>query len=547
MPSKSGVPSKGELRTLVILLAATGTEEYDQAYDVFDDLFAKVSPDSVIVGQMKPESGPPSKPEVPDGLLRLKDKHGVSSMRGCFIKSNSVDDGSSNDWEDYVPVVLKSLELEKTDTINLNFHVSSGGFTVSSAFYSICQIIGCSAWVTVKNNADDSWSAIEVSEIPLSPAQESTFASCAEKSIESGEPQPFTSSEVQSIDGAPKAKGVYLSMQEMISRGLIQIPEVEGVDEEGEMKMFKEKSHHGEGRYIPSKEALFEGIISLSKKTSQPLPRAPQTGIIITARASDSKEKFRSFLQEHGFHHQFTKVALIVVDFGKEHDLGAKSEDFAEEIRDLKGTELVGGVRSCNGIIPSSEDPSLSGCSFRLMSQFHKIIRSEEGVMIDWSILSSGVPAVLRTHFLRYSHASGITVIDPIRGSSEASGTRGSEITYSGQDFTVHRVAAPSGSDIDMIREIWSSTNKHVKEALATCLVADEPIPYKGLRERNRVFFNQGQWQFDDSRMKDSKVNQKARERLKKLGAITESDDPLELTSAGVAAAKMIWIREEEW
>ena len=111
MPTVTEPSLHGEMKTLVILLAAKGHWEYEHAYDVFDDLFAKVEPEIVVVAQMKPDSGPPSEAEVPEGLQRLKEKHGVKSLRGCFIKSNSTDDGSNNHWSEYIPEVLGSLDL----------------------------------------------------------------------------------------------------------------------------------------------------------------------------------------------------------------------------------------------------------------------------------------------------------------------------------------------------------------------------------------------------------------------------------------------------
>jgi len=539
MPTVTEPSSHGEMKTLVILLAAKGEWEYEHAYDVFDDLFAKVEPEIVVVAQMKPDSGPPSEAEVPEGLQRLKEKHGVKSLRGCFIKSNSTDDGSNNHWSEYIPEVLRSLDLrlKETSKENLNLHVSAGGFTVSAALYNISQILGCRAWNTIGGRGSDSWYAEEVLETPkFTPAQSSTLAKCAQDSIESGEPQTFTSPEMESMDGTPGSKGSNMSM-----KGLIR---------DGYLEEKAEKSKRGKMQYLPTGKGLLEGIFQLSKSTRKRNPDDPQTGIIITARADKSKEQFREFLHEHGYHNQFTKVGLVVVDFFEKYDLEEKSAEFNEVIRDLKGTGLVGGAKSCNGAIPTAPG-QLSHCSFGLLSQLHSIISSNEGELVDWSILSTGVPAILRTNFLRYSQESGSSVIETFRGlRSGGSGSRGSEYSISGQDFRKHRIECPVINDIEKMRALWNWKHQYIREALATLLVLDQPIGYNNhqLLEANEEYFpDESQWQRMKFTVPKSKAVQKSHEKMVKQGAITDRGDVFELTEVGKAAARMIWIREQEW
>ena len=526
---------KGGKNVLVILLASKGQREFEDAYDVFKDLFAKVAPSTVVAAQLKPESGNASEVEFPPGLDKLCRENNVDK-RGCLIKSITNEDGSDNHWSAYYPEILSSLGVGKTPPDSLHFHVSAGSFSVSSTILNLSSILDSNSWVTIHDRERGEWLASQITTLNITPAQRSTFAKCAEHAIDSsGGPRPFTPSELQSIDGSPKSKGVHLSLSEPISKGLIT-------------KM-SEKSSAGEVQYLPTEEALLEGIIALSKMTSETLPKSPQSGIIITARASLSKERFTEYLREHGFPLQASKVALIVCDFGEEIDLTEKGTEFEEAIKSLTGRELVGGVRTCNRLIPTHGEGDLSKCSLRLLEQIHSIIRGVEGIMIDWSILSTGIPAVLRPNFLRYSQSVDLPILDPIRGLSSGSGARGSSFYLSGMDIYAHRVEVPSVEEIRKLREIWIDERMHVSEALATCLqyslVTGEPLPRTDLTRWNKEFFNPEEWQYNHH--KDPKdVGRKSHARLLKLGAIENRKDVFELTDVGKAGAMLIRIRKEE-
>jgi len=525
----------GQDNTLVILLAAKGQKEFENAYDVFDDLFAKVSPGVVIAAQLKPESGNSAEVEIPHGLQKLAEEHNVGTLRGCLIKAISNEDGFNNHWPTYYPEVLSSIGLGKTDLNLLHFHVSAGSFPVSSAILNLSRILDCSSWVTLEDRDQGKWLASEITPPDITSAQASTFAKCAEDAIASGGPRPFSPSELQSIAGTPKSKGVSRSMSEVISKGLIE--------------KISEKSYSGEVQYLPTEDALLEGIFSLSSKTSETLPKSPQTGIMITARASWSKDQFISFLQEHGFPLQASKIALIVCDFADNPDLIQKGAEFAEAVNALTGRSLVEGVRTCDQLIPVHGETDLSSCSFRILSQMHSIIRGNDGLMIDWSIISTGIPAILRHHFQRYAQTVGLTILDPIRGLSSGSGTRGAKFDLSGKDIVTHRIEVPSIGEIRKLQRIWCDDRMHVSESLATCLMYSDhsdgsPLPRDRLRELNHTFFEPGEWQYSDhNNPKD--VARKSIERLQELGAITDRKDAFELTDVGEAGARLVRIRKE--
>ncbi len=538
MPSRTSHSNPPGLRTLVVMLANKESDIYKNSYEVFDDLFSKVKPETVIAAQLKPHSGPPSKGDIPEGLARLGEDHGVKDLSVCYIKQNSVDDDSSNHWPDYIPEVLRSLgkSLKETSKENLHLHVSAAGFTVSSALYNISQILGCKAWITIRSSDSNRCYSEEIHGTPkLTPFQESTLEGCAECSIESGEPQSFTPEEMQSQDGIAADKGASKSLA-----GLIQ---------DGYLEKKEEKSGHGRVQYIPTRKGLLEGIFQSARSVkSRRLPIDPQTGIIITARAAQTKEEFRKFLQDHGFHSQFHKVGLVVYDYGEEYDLEEKKDEFSEVIHDLKGEHPVNGAKCCNRIIPVSQG-QLSQCSFGLLSQLHSIVGSNDGMMVDWSVIATGIPAVLRTSFVRYCQESGISVIDSFRGlRSGGSGKGGSSFTVSGQNFMKHRVESPSIGDIEKIGKLWNWEHQYVKEPLATLHITGKEIPYKELLEVNRELFqSEDQWQRMKYKVSDSDAKAKSHKKLVSLGAITDRKDLFELTEVGRTAARMIWIREEEW
>ena len=103
---------KGGKNVLVILLASKGQREFEDAYDVFKDLFAKVAPSTVVAAQLKPESGNASEVEFPPGLDKLCRENNVDK-RGCLIKSITNEDGSDNHWSAYYPEITPPWVLGK--------------------------------------------------------------------------------------------------------------------------------------------------------------------------------------------------------------------------------------------------------------------------------------------------------------------------------------------------------------------------------------------------------------------------------------------------
>jgi len=299
---------------------------------------------------------------------------------------------------------------------------------------------------------------------------------------------------------------------------------------------------------LPSNRGLVEGIIHLAEFSNQRLPISPQRGIILLARATMSEAQFREFLQHHGFPGQFTKVGLVVCDFGDKLDASEKSEEFARLIVEMKGKgSLIGGAGFCENLLAASNDDEAHSCMFRLLSQIHPIVRDDHGEMVQWSIISTGIPAALRHDFIRYAGCASIAICEPRPGFASGKGTRGSIIHFSGKDILDHRVMHPSPASLRKVKEMLRDKRKHVKEVLATCALAHDqgisPVPYKekdgvDLVTLNREFFPAGHKLRDLGEPK--LIKRDGRKHLKGLWAIVDRDDAFQLTREGLVGGRIV-------
>jgi len=500
------------MKTLVILLAAKGTPMFENAADVFKDLFDKVGPDRVKALRTDSED------ILPDGL---------EAAAGCECSAvlvPHIDDQMPFDpetyWSEYLIELFGQLDIG-ADEEELHFHISGGVHRLSALVRAAAIFLGGQLWVTSPQG--DSWNVTP--RLGGSDKESATIAALTGTWI-AGESMA-TAKRLQSFSNSiPSPKGIENSLRSAIEYGLV----ITG----------------GKGdsvTYGLTDMGTLHGLMELAPGSMESPLEAGHKGILLLVRASWSKEKLASYLKEHGLGGKFTKVALIAVEFGEDDgSLSGKSAEYEEVVLGFKSRDDLVAVESVSGVLPSSRGDDLWRGGAELLKAIHSVVFSDSGKWIDWSMPSTGIPAQLRHWVEEYAARCSIRVFEVTKRVPDV-GPSGRDVPPSGLDARYNLVLLPLMESLQTMRAIRVDEGRYTRPALATLYISEMmdlgPVKRTPKDEsycaRNHELFDKG----DNLREDDdvSKWNARAFEHLVKLGAIHPGRDQFDLTPEGRVAA----------
>jgi hypothetical protein len=309
----------------------------------------------------------------------------------------------------------------------------------------------------------------------------------------------------------------------------------------------------GEGdsvTYSMTDRGALHGFIELASGSKEHPPEGGHEGILLLVRATWSKEQLASYLKEHGLVGKYTKVGLIVVEFGKDDgSLSSKLAEYEEVVLGFKSRDDLVAVESVSGILPSSKGDDLWRGGAELLKAIHSVVFSDSGKWVDWSMPSSGIPAQLRHWVEEYASRGSIRVFEVTKRVSDV-GPSGRAVPPGGLDSRYNLVLLPLMESLETMRAIRDDEGRYTRPVLATLYISEitgmGPVKRTPLDEsycaRNRLLFEEGHNLREDDDV--SKWNARAFDHLAKLGAILPSGDQFDLTPEGRIAA---FVLREGW
>jgi len=504
------------MKTLVILLAAKGMPMFDDAAEIFRDLFNKVRPDRVKALRTDSDD------TLPDGL------EGVAKCECSTVLVPPINTQMPFDpktyWSEYLIELFCQLDIG-ADEEELHFHISGGGHWLSGLVRAAANFLGGKLWVTSPQG--DSWNVTP--RLGGSGKESATMAALTGAWIV-GESM-VTAKRLQRFnDSIPGPKGLENSLRLAMDDGLV----ITG----------------GGGdsvTYGLTSAGALHGLMELASDSKESHPEGSHEGILLLVRATWSKEKFANYLKEHGLVGQYTKVGLIAVEFGEDDgSLSSKLAGFEEVILGFKGRDDLVAVGSVSGVLPSSVGGDLWKGGAELLKAIHSVIFSDSGKWVDWSIPSSGIPAQLRHWVEEYAYRGSIKVLEVTKRIPDV-GPSGRVVSPSGLDAKYNLITMPLMESLQTIRTIRANKSKYTRPALATLYISEicdmPPVKRTPLVEsycaRNRELFPEGHHLREDKDV--SAYNRNAFEQLEKLGAIRPGGKKLiELTPEGRVAASIL-------
>ena len=285
------------------------------------------------------------------------------------------------------------------------------------------------------------------------------------------------------------------------------------------------------------------GLMELAPGSMESPSEGGHKGILLLVRATWSKEKFASYLKEHGLVGKFTKVALIAVEFGEDDGLlSGKSAEYEEVVLGFKSPDDLVAVESVSGVLPSSKRDDLWRGGAELLKAIHSVVFSDSGKWIDWSIPSTGIPAQLRHWVEEYASRGSIRVFEITKRVPDV-GPSGRAVPPSGLDARYNLVLLPLIESLQTMRAICVDEGRYTRPALATLYISEmmdlSPVKRTPKDEsycaRNHELFDKGHSLREDDDV--SKWNARAFEHLVKLDAIRPDGDQFDLTPEGRVAA----------
>ena len=516
------------MKTLMILLAAKESPEFHHADDVFNDLFDKVGPDRVKALRTDSEV------TLPDGLKKAAGAECECSAVAVasLINDETASGGQDPEtyWSDYLQMLIQELDIGAAGE-ELHFHISGGGYWLSTMVRGLQSILGGKLWITSQQGG--SWIAHDVTMRERGSEMEPvTMAALAETWI-AGEKE-VTAKRLQGVSNSiPGPKGVENSLRSAIEDGLVVI---------GGAGNF--------ATYRLTRKGALHGLMELASISKEKAPQGASEGLLLLVRATWSKERLTDYLKEHGLAGRYSKVGLIAVEFFEDDgSLSGKSSEYEEAVLEFKSPDDMVAVDSVSGVLPSSKGEDLWRGGTELLKAVHSIVFGDSGKWINWSIASTGIPAQLRHWTEEYAARGSISVFEVTRRKA-ASGTRGAVVTPTGLDVKYHHVDPPSMESLATMRAIRNDGVRYTRPALATLFISEMTgmgaVRRTPLSEsycaRNREIFPGGH----HLREKDdvSKWNTRAFEHLVKLGAIHSGRDQFDLTPEGRVAA---FVLKEGW
>ncbi len=382
------------MKTLVILLAAKESPEFEHAGDVFSDLFDKVRPDRVKALRTDSEV------TLPDGL---EEAAGAGCECSAVAVASLINDHTASGeqdprtyWSDYMQMLIQELGIGAAGR-ELHFHISGGGYWISTMVRGLQSILGGQLWITSQQGG--SWTAHEVTTRGGGSDKESaTMTALAETWIE-GE-KGATSKRLQGVSNSiPGPKGVENSLRSAIEDGLV----VTG----------------GGGNYVTyslTHKGALHGLMELASISKEKVPQGAPEGILLLVRATWSKERLAEYLKEHGLAGRYSKVGLIAVEFFEDDgSLSGKSSEYKEAVLEFKSADDLVAVESVSGVLPSSKGDGLWRGGAELLKAVHSVVFSGSGKWINWSMASTGIPAQLRHWVEEYAARGSIGIFDVTR------------------------------------------------------------------------------------------------------------------------------------
>ena len=503
------------MKTLVILLAAKGTPMFENAADVFKELFDKVRPDRVKALRTDSEF------TLPDGL---------EEAAGCECSAvvvPPIDDQMPFDpktyWSEYLIELFREIGID-ADGEELHFHISGAGYRLSTLVRAAAIILGGQLWITSQQGG--SWTAHEVTTRGGGSGKEpATMAALAETWIV-GETMA-TAKRLQSVSNSiPDPKGIENSLRSAIEDGLV----VTG----------------GGGdsvTYCMTDRGALHGLIELASRSKDRPPEGAHEGILLLVRATWSKEDLEGYLKEHGLVGRYTKVGLIAVEFFEDDgSLSGKSSEYEEAVLEFKSPDDLVAVESVSGVLPSSKGDDLWRGGAELLKAIHSVVFSGSGKWINWSMPSTGIPAQLRNWVEEYAARGSIRIFEVTKRVPDI-GPSGRDVSPSGLDARYNIVLLPLMESLVTMRAIRGDQRIYTRPALATLFMSEimdmGPVKRTPLDEsycqRNFDIFAQGHHLRE--KKNESGRNRRAFEHLVKLGAIHPGRDQFDLTPEGRVAA----------
>ena len=265
------------MKTLVILLAAKGSPMFENAADVFKDLFDKVGPDRIKALRTDSED------MLPDGL---------EAAAGCecsAILVPPINDQTPFDpetyWSEYLIELFHQLGIA-SDREEFHFNNSGGGHRLSALVRAAAIFLGGQLWVTSPQG--DSWNVTP--RLGGSDKESATMAALTGAWI-AGESMA-TAKRLQGFSNSiPSPKGIENSLRSAIEDGLV----VAG----------------GRGdsvTYGLTDMGTLHGLMELAPDSMESPSEGGHKGILLLVRATWSKEQLASYLKEHGLVGKYTKV-----------------------------------------------------------------------------------------------------------------------------------------------------------------------------------------------------------------------------------------------
>ena len=500
------------MKTLVILLAAKGTPMFENAVDVFKELFDKVRPDRVKALRTDSEF------TLPDGL---------EEAAGCECSTvlvSPIDDQMPFDpetyWSENLIELFGQLDIS-ADEEELHFHISGGGHRLSALVRAAAIFLGGQLWVTSPQGG--SWNVTP--RLVGSDKESATIAALTGSWI-AGE-NMATAKRLQGFSNSiPSPKGIENSLRSAIEDGLV-------VTRGGGVSV----------TYGLTDRGALHGFMELASDSKENSPEGGHKGILLLVRATWSKEQLASYLKEHGLVGRYTKVGLITVEFGEDDgSLSGKSAEYEEVVLGFKSPNDLVAVESVSRVLPSPEGGDLWRGGAELLKAIHSIVFSDSGKWIDWSMPSSGIPAQLRHWVEEYAARGSIGIFEVTKRVSNI-GPSGRDVPPGGLDMRFNLVPLPSLESLETMRAIRDDQRKYTRPALATLYISEmmnlDPVKKTPLDEsyceRNRHIFDEGHHLYE--KKNESGSNRRAFKQLAEIGAICPDRGQFDLTPEGRVAA----------
>ena len=507
------------MKTLVILLAAKGAPMFENAADVFKDLFDKVGPDRVKALRTDSED------MLPDGL---------EASAGCECSAvlvPPIDDQMPFDpetyWSKNLIELIGQLDLG-VDEEELHFHISGGGHRLSALVRAAAIFLGGQLWVTSPQGG--SWNVTP--RLGGSDKESVTMAALTGAWM-AGESMATAKRLQRFSNSIPSPKGIENPLRSAIEDGLV-------VTGGGGVSV----------TYGLTDRGALHGLMELASDSKERSSEGGHEGILLLVRATWSKEQLAGYLKEHGLGGRFTKVGLIAIEFGEDDgSLSSKLAGYEEVVLEFKRPDDLVAVESVSGVLPSSNGDDLWRGGTELLKAIHSVVFSDSGKWIDWSMPSSGIPAQLR-HWVEEYAARGSIGIFEVTKRVPNIGPSGRDVPPSGLDTRFNLVPLPSLENLETMRAIRDDQRKYTKPALATLFISEitdmRPVKRTPLDEsyceRNRHIFPEGHHLYE--KKNESGSNRRAFRHLVKLGAIYPDRNQFDLTPEGRVAA---FVLREGW